>query len=205
MRSSTRGRLSARRTARRSSGLLPLICARWRTTRRCGAPPRWRSATRDLALSESLAARVLLDVGEDEELPARMRPTRRLQDRARLAVRQIELVVAVVGVRLKDAGVSGEMRLRMLPAPVARVVEDRRGRPAAERPIVADIDPEPPRVVLPWSAPARWCRRRAGVRRHDMGLEAPEGIERHCDRAHGVDHGGERDRRALERIGRPAG
>ena len=37
--------------------------------------------------------------------------------------------------------------------------------------------------------------------RHDMGLDhAPKRIERHSDGAHGVDHGGERDRRSLERI-----
>ena len=37
--------------------------------------------------------------------------------------------------------------------------------------------------------------------RHDMGLDqAPEGIERRGNRAHGIDHGGEGDRRALERI-----
>ena len=37
--------------------------------------------------------------------------------------------------------------------------------------------------------------------RHDMGLDhAPKRIERRRDCAHGVDHGGKRDRRALERI-----
>ena len=42
------------------------------------------------------------------------------------------------------------MRLRMLAPPVARVVEDRGRRPgAAERAIVADVNPEPPVSVLP--------------------------------------------------------
>jgi len=37
--------------------------------------------------------------------------------------------------------------------------------------------------------------------RHDMGLdEAPKRIKRHRNRAHGVGHGGQRDRRALERV-----
>ena len=78
-----------------------------------------------------------------------MHPARRLPDRAGLAVREIELVVAIVGVGLQDAGVACEMRLRVLAAPVARVMEDRGRRPgAAERLIVADVDPEPADVGL---------------------------------------------------------
>ena len=41
------------------------------------------------------------------------------------SVRQIQLVVAVVGVRLQDAGVCRQMGLRMLAAAIARVIEDR--------------------------------------------------------------------------------
>jgi hypothetical protein len=74
-----------------------------------------------------------------------MRPARDLPDRAGLAVREIELVIAVVGVGLQDAGVARKMRLRMLAVPVARVVEDRGRRPgAAERLIVADVDRKRP-------------------------------------------------------------
>ena len=158
---------------------------------------------RNLGLSAGLAARVLLDVGENEELAPRMRPARRLPDRAGLAVREIELVVAVVGVGLKDAGVANEMRLRMLAAPVARVVEDRGRRPgAAERLIVADVDPEPAGVGLAFGQ-HRHGRVVAvqALGGHDMGLDqAPKRIERRRDRANGVGHGGERDRRALERV-----
>ena len=50
-----------------------------------------------------------------------MHPTRRFPDRTRLAVRQIQLVVAVIGVRLQDACVARQMRLRMLAPPIARV------------------------------------------------------------------------------------
>ena len=150
MRSSTRGRLSARRTASRSSGLLPLIdrsIANSASMRRTTSMAIGESGIS--LLSDSLAARVLLDVGQNEELAPRMRPARRLPDRAGLAVREIELVVAVVGVRLQDAGVAREMRLRMLAPPIARVMEDRGRRPgAAERPIVANIDPEPAGVGL---------------------------------------------------------
>ena len=73
------------------------------------------------------------------------------------------------------------MRLRMLAAPVTRVMEDRGGRPgAAERLVIADIDPEPSGVGL------AFCQHGHGrvvavqaLGRHDMGLEqAPERIER---------------------------
>ena len=82
-------------------------------------------------------------------------------------------------------------------------MEDRGRRPgAAERPVVADVDPEPAGVGLAFR------QHRNGrvvavqaLGRHDMGLDqAPKRIERRRNRAHGIDHGGERDRRALERI-----
>jgi hypothetical protein len=82
-------------------------------------------------------------------------------------------------------------------------MEDRGGRPgAAERLIVADVNPEPAGVGLAFGQ--HWHGRVVAVQalgRHDMGLDqAPERIEHRRDRAHGVGHGGERDRRALERI-----
>ena len=124
--------------------------ARWRTARRCGAPPRWRSARAGSPSFPTALRRAFSSMSAmAKNWTPGMRPTRRLQDRAGLAVRQIELVVAVVGVGLQDAGVAGEMRLRMFAAAVARVIEDRRGRPgAAERPVVAHVDPEPAGVGL---------------------------------------------------------
>jgi hypothetical protein len=82
-------------------------------------------------------------------------------------------------------------------------MEDRGGRPgAAERLVVANIDPEPAGVGLAFRQHRHG--RVVAVKtlgRHDMGLdEAPEGIERHADGADRVGHGGQRDRRALERI-----
>jgi len=72
-----------------------------------------------------------------------MGPAGCLQDRPRLAICLVELVVAAVGVGLQHPGVGGQMRLGMLAAPVARVVEhDRCWRRAAKRPVIADIDPE---------------------------------------------------------------
>jgi hypothetical protein len=48
-----------------------------------------------------------------------MRPARRLPDRSRMAPSQIEVVVPVKGVGLQDAGIAGQMRLRMLALAVA--------------------------------------------------------------------------------------
>ena len=78
-----------------------------------------------------------------------MHPARRFPNRGGLPVREIQLVVAVVGVGLQDAGVARQMRLRVLAPPIVRVMEDRGGRPgAAERLIVADVNPEPAGVGL---------------------------------------------------------
>ena len=48
-------------------------------------------------------------------LATRMDPTRRFPDQSRVASRQIELVVPVIGVGLQDAGISGQMRLGCSP------------------------------------------------------------------------------------------
>ena len=78
-----------------------------------------------------------------------MHPTRRLDERARLAVGLIELGVPAIGVGLEDPGIAGQMRLRMFAAAVARVIEHRRRRRrSAERPIVAHVDPTSPDIGL---------------------------------------------------------
>ena len=85
------------------------------------------------------------DVGKLEELPPRMAPAQRLDDRTGTPVRKVEAIVAVVGVGLQNAGVTGQMPLRMLASPIARGVEQRRRRVlAAERPVVADVGPLSP-------------------------------------------------------------
>ena len=85
-------------------------------------------------------------------------------------------------------------------------MEDRgRRASAAEWLIVPNIDPEPAGISLAFRQ-HRHGRVVAvqALGRHDMSLdEAPEGIERRRDRAHRVGHGGQRDRRALERIALP--
>ena len=158
---------------------------------------------RDFLFARGLAPGVLLEIGHGEERAPRMDPTRRLPDRARLSARQIELVVAVIGVGLQDAGISRQMRLRMLAPAIARVVEHRRGRPdAAERLVVANINPAPPGIgfALGQNRHGRIVAMQA-LGRHDMGFDkAKERIERRADRAHRVGHGRQRDRHAFQRI-----
>ena len=93
-------------------------------------------------LAASLAGH---DVGELEELPPGMRPTRCLGDRPRRSSGRIEAVVAGVGVSLEDPGEAPQMLDRVIAGPVPRVAEQRRRRVrTAERRVVADIDPGPP-------------------------------------------------------------
>ena len=73
-----------------------------------------------------------------------MRPAQRLGDRPRRAVGGVELAEAGIGVGLQDAGQPARCRSGCSPRAVARVEEQRRRRRAAgERPVVADIGPEP--------------------------------------------------------------
>ena len=78
-----------------------------------------------------------------------MDPAGRLQDRPRLAIRLVQLVVSAISVGLENPSVVGEMRLGMLAGAVARVIEHRcRRHGAAERAIVAHVNPTSPGVGL---------------------------------------------------------
>jgi hypothetical protein len=110
-----------------------------------------------------------------------MRPAARLQDYSWPTIDPVQLVVAAVGVRLQDPGVPGQMRFRMLTAPVARVIEHRRRRgPAVKWSIIPHIDPTSPGVGLALG------KHRNGrvvavqpLGRKNMGFDALEdGIER---------------------------
>jgi hypothetical protein len=59
------------------------------------------------------------DVGKLEELPPRMAPAQRLDDRTGLAIGKIEAVVAVERIGLQNAGVTGQMPLWMLSRSIA--------------------------------------------------------------------------------------
>jgi hypothetical protein len=74
---------------------------------------------RDLLLALGPAPGVLLKISHCEERAPCMDPTRRLPDRAWISPSQIELVVAIIGVRLQDAGISSQMHLRMFALAVA--------------------------------------------------------------------------------------
>src|SRR6185436_12455995 len=89
------------------------------------------------------------NIGQDKEWPAGMHPTRRLDDRPRLASGLVQLVVATIGIGLEDAGITGQMRLRVLAAAIARVIEHRCRRVlAAERPVVPNVNPTSPGISL---------------------------------------------------------
>jgi hypothetical protein len=76
-------------------------------------------------LALCLAASGSGDIGYNKKWPAGMHPTRRLDQRPRLAGGVIELGVSAIGVGLEDPGIAGQMRLRMLAAAIARVIEHR--------------------------------------------------------------------------------
>ena len=65
-------------------------------------------------LALRLAPRARLDVRQDEELAAGVRPARRLGIGPGCAPGVIELAVAAIGVGLQDAGVARQMPLGML-------------------------------------------------------------------------------------------
>src|SRR5262249_49114375 len=103
----------------------------------------------DFLFAGSLATCVLFNIGHSEERTTCMCPARGFPDRSRFAPSQIELVITIVGVGLQDAGVTRQMRLRMLALAVARVIEYRRRRAGAtKRPVVPDVDPASPGVGL---------------------------------------------------------
>src|SRR5260370_23890386 len=79
-----------------------------------------------------------------DKLPPAVAPAGRFKDRSRLPLSLVELVVSIKGIGLHEAHIAGKMALRMLPGTTARRMERRRRWvPAAERPVVADIGPDP--------------------------------------------------------------
>ena len=67
----------------------------------------------------------------------------------RFAIGLVQLVISAISVSLENPGVTGEMRLGMLARAVARIIEHRRRRRcAAERAIVAHINPTSPGIRL---------------------------------------------------------
>src|SRR5450631_2817451 len=104
---------------------------------------------RDFLFARGLATSVLLDISHSEERAPGVRPTRRFPNGAGLSRSQIELVIPVIGVRLQDTGILGQMRLGMFAFSVARIVEHRRRwARSAKRPVVPHIDPTSARVSL---------------------------------------------------------
>src|SRR6266404_1673420 len=162
-RSATNGALSSCLTARRCSALWPLI-------------ERSISNRASMRRTASRAGGDLGHIRHDEERTAGMHPAGCFQDRPRFAIGLVQLVVSAVCVSLENPGVVGEMRLGMFARSVARVIEHcRRRRGAAERAIVAHINPTSAGVSF-----ALRQDRYSGVitvqsfRREDMRFNTPE-------------------------------
>ena len=109
-----------------------------------------------------------------------------------MASSQIELIIPIIGVGLQDAGIPGQMCLRVLAPAVARVVEHRRRRAGSTKGLVVPhVNPASPRVGL--SLGQYRHGRIIGMKtlgRHDMGFDqAKQGIKRRADRSDGIGHG----------------
>jgi hypothetical protein len=92
------------------------------------------------------------------------------------------VVVSIKGVGLDQADIAGQVALRMLSSPVARVIEQGRRRIlAAKRPVVPYIGPDPTEDSLQFCQHRH--RRIVGVdafRPHDMGTNRLNNrVERH--------------------------
>ena len=158
-------------------------------------------------LTRSRSPGVLLKIGHGEEWAAAVYPAPCLQDGAGTSVGQVKRAIAIKSIgpgtaRYIRPDVSADARLcgrgsnRTLP-PVAmsrRLACHHGHRPNSDR----------YRSCL-WPAPARWCHRHADARqtlgRHNMGLnKLQHRIQRCAARPHGIGHGGQADRHALQSI-----
>jgi hypothetical protein len=82
------------------------------------------------------------ELGQVEQLAPPVGPAAGVSDRAGFARFVVEFVEPGIGIRLQDAGISGQMLLRMFAAAIRRVVEYRRRRcRSGERLIVAHVRP----------------------------------------------------------------
>lgn len=158
---------------------------------------------RDFLFAGGLAARVLLDIGHGKKRPTRVAPTGCFIDRPRFSPRKIELVIAVKGIGLQDAGVLGQVRLRVLALAIGRVIKyRRRRRRAAKWPVIPDIDPAPARDRLALGQDR--YRRIITVEPfggQNMRFDTPQQrLQRRTHRAHRIGHGRQRDRHPFEFI-----
>ena len=122
--------------------------------------------------------RPLGELGQVEEVAPSMGRASDFDDRRGLAAIGVKSVSAGKGVGLHDSRPGDEDYAPMLAMTGRRMIEQRHRRSlAAERPVVAHVDPKAPVGVLPWRAPSRSCRQHASLRRR-----APAGEARGSDR-----------------------
>ena len=94
-----------------------------------------------------------------------------------------QLVETSISIGMDDAPELIEVGARMLALAVGRVAEQRRRRSrAGERPLVADIDPEPPGLGLAGARRQHWHRRVVDMQRvgaDDLGSERVDQRRQH--------------------------
>src|ERR1700755_3013096 len=201
-RSATSGALSCWRTARRCSAVWPLIDRSISNN----ASMRQTASKASGEIGAGVlpcAVRRAFSATSAKERATCVDPTRGLQNGAGLAIGLIQLVVPAVGVGLENPSVVGEVGLRMFGGPVARVVEHCRRRcGAAERAIVAQVNPTSPRGGL-----ALGQDRHGGVvavqplGREDMSFHAPQQrLEHGAAGPHMVGQGRQTERNAFPGI-----
>ena len=89
------------------------------------------------------------NIGQLEEIAARMAPAQGAGQRRRQAVAMEQGIIAGIGISLKNASPTAQMAHRMLAPPVAGIMEDRCGRcRSAKRSIIPNIGPDPARIGL---------------------------------------------------------
>lgn len=106
---------------------------------RVNTPDRLKGNRGDFLCRLSLAD-IAFNIGELEEFVPRVGPTPRRGDRPRLPLQIIELVIAGIGISLKNALPPCQMRRWVLAAPIMGEVKDYcRRRTATPRSIIAQI------------------------------------------------------------------
>lgn len=89
------------------------------------------------------------DIGQLEEITARVAPAKGAGQRRRQAVAMEQGIIASIGISLKNASPTAQMAHRMLAPPVPGIMEDRCGRcRSAKRSIIPNIGPDPARIGL---------------------------------------------------------
>ena len=154
----------------------------WLAADRCLDRIQRRDALQRLQRQRRLRGRVHV-----EEVPPRVRPARRLGHAA-----VIQAGISGIAVRLQDAAERCQVRPRMLAFAIGTVaIQHRRRRLAAERPVIAHVAPQPPRLGLA----------AAGIQHRHRGVVGMHPFRRHDVRADRLDQRTHQPRRLSHPVG----